>query len=73
MTYIHHLFPTWWYTKILDDIAQNELSVATPNWFLEYVLSTNVAFDKKFRNERSTRLYRFFQTQKTREFQMVGC
>lgn len=73
MAYIRHLFPKWWYTKILEDIAQNELSVATPNWFLEYMLSTNIGYDKRFLIEyRLKSLYSFLLKQKTREFQMVG-
>lgn len=70
--HIQHLFPSWWYTQILNDIIENELSVATPNWFLEYMLSTNIAFDKSFRNQRLATLYTFLCRQKHREFQMVG-
>lgn len=72
-THIRHLFPRWWYAAVLNDIAENDISVATPNWFMEYLLSTNVGYDKRFREHRLNSLYDFLFLRETpREFQMVG-
>ena len=73
MTNIRHLFPTWWYTTVLNDIVENDMSVSTPGWFIEYLLSTNIGYDKKFREKRLDVLYDFFLSQEApRDFQMVG-
>lgn len=72
MVHIRQLFPKWWYTSVLDIIATNDLNVATPNWFLEYIMSTTIGFDKRFIDQRQRVLYEFLLQRKKREFQFIG-